>query len=245
MLDRLIAINGELVKYQDATIHISSVAMKYGASVFEGVRGYLDTSGNSLNIFAVDQHIKRLMASIKLMKMEFIYNEKCIIESIAQLIKTNKISEDCYIRCAVSIIGTGGIDCTGPTMLSIDAFPQGRKPNQANGINVSISSWRRINDNSMPPRLKCIANYQNGRMATLQAKASGYDNTLLLNEHGKISEAPTACVFFLKNGRLITAPVTADILESITRNFIISFATDIGVKVVEREIDRTEAYLAD
>ncbi|PHJ56853.1 hypothetical protein VF14_23985 [Nostoc linckia z18] len=245
MTNRYIMINGDIVPYENATIHVASVAMKYGASVFEGIRGYWNSSNKTLNIFLLNEHIRRLLESMKLMRMKHNYSSKDISQFIENLVRHNLLKEDCYIRCAASIEGEGGIDVSDPVMLSIDAFPQSRKAKQQEGIHVSISSWIRISDTMMPPRIKCIANYQNGRLATLQAKADGYDNTILLNQNGKIAEAPTACIFLVKNGILITPSVTQGILESITRNFIIEIAEKLNLSCKQQDIDRSECYLAD
>ena len=136
------------------------------------------------------------------------------------------------------------MDDSGPVALAVDARP--RKATQKPGIAVGVSSWTRIADGAMPPRIKCSANYQNGRLATLEAKANGYDGALLLNTRGKLAEAPGACCFMTRGGVPITPPVTADILESVTRTTLLElFRTELGQPPVEREVDRTELYLAD
>jgi branched-chain amino acid aminotransferase len=136
------------------------------------------------------------------------------------------------------------MEATGPVGLAVDALP--RKLSTKPGISACVSSWMRIADGAMPPRIKCSANYQNGRLATLEAKANGYDTALLLNGRGKLAEAPGACCFIVRRGVPVTPPVTADILESVTRATLLElFRKELGVTPEVREIDRTELYVAD
>ncbi|MED0738641.1 branched-chain amino acid transaminase [Aneurinibacillus thermoaerophilus] len=244
MKETYISLNGRITPYEEAKIHVSSVAMKYGASVFEGIRGYWNEEQKELYLFALEQHLKRLLDSMSLMGMEHDYSVDKLIFQVEEIVKANQLKQDCYIRVAASIEADGPLDTRGPVLLNIAAFPQGRKPIQT-GIKVSISSWTRLSDNMMPPRIKCVANYQNGRLALLLAKTDGYDNTILLNQNGKVAEAPTAAVFLVKNGVLTTPVVTDGILESITRRFLIEVARELNIPIIERQIDRSECYLAD
>ncbi|MGF7046233.1 branched-chain amino acid aminotransferase [Paenibacillus sp. DS2015] len=245
MKESFILLNDSIVPYEEATIHVGSVAMKYGSSVFEGIRGYWDQERNRMHMFSMNEHIERLLDSMKLMGMEHNWNKEKLINNIKRIVLVNNLRSDCYVRVAASIEADGPLEARGPVLISIAAFLQQRKPNSDKGIHVCISSWQRISDHMMPPRIKCVANYQNGRLALLQAKSDGYDNTILLNQQGKIAEAPTAAFFIVKNGILITPSVTSGILESITRKYILSWANDLGISVQERELDRTECYLSD
>jgi branched-chain amino acid aminotransferase len=133
---------------------------------------------------------------------------------------------------------------TGPVGLAVDALP--RKMGSERGITAGISSWLRIPDGAMPPRIKCSANYQNGRLAQLEAKVNGYDTALLLNARGKLAEGPGACCFVVRRGVPMTPPVTADILESVTRATLLDLcAKELGLTPEVRDIDRTELYVAD
>jgi branched-chain amino acid aminotransferase len=138
----------------------------------------------------------------------------------------------------------GDMSLTGPVGLAVDALP--RKMADKAGITAGISSWLRIPDGAMPPRIKCSANYQNGRLAQLEAKVNGYDTALLLNARGKLAEGPGACCFVVRRGVPMTPPVTADILESVTRATLLELcAKELGLTPEVREIDRTELYVAD
>lgn len=245
MKECFIQLNDRVVPYDEATIHIGSAAMKYGASVFEGIRGYWDADRHRMHLFSMSEHADRLLDSMKIMGMEHAWSKERVMRNIRNIILVNRLQEDCYVRVAASVEADGPLESRGPVLLSVAAFPMQRKPHSDRGIHISVSSWQRISDHMMPPRIKCIANYQNGRLAMLQAKSDGYDNTLLLNQNGKIAEAPTAAFFIVKNGMLITPCVTSGILESITRRHILNWAKEIGLTATERELDRTECYLAD
>ncbi|WP_434752336.1 aminotransferase class IV [Paenibacillus amylolyticus] len=245
MSEYFIQLNDRVVRYNEATIHVGSAAMKYGASVFEGIRGYWDASRYRMHLMSLSEHVDRLFDSMKIMGMEHTWSKESVLKNIRNIILINSLHEDCYVRVAASIEADGPLDSRGPVLLSIAAFPMQRKPHSDQGIHISVSSWQRISDHMMPPRIKCIANYQNGRLAMLQAKSDGYDNTLLLNQNGKIAEAPTAAFFIVKNGQLITSSVTSGILESITRRDILNWAEEVGLNATQRELDRTECYLAD
>jgi branched-chain amino acid aminotransferase len=242
--DRYIYLNGELVPYADARIHVQSTAVKYGGSVFEGLRAYWNPAQEELYVFRLQEHIDRLFASMRLMRMRHSLTREEIGRSILDVLRKNQTREDVHIRQTAYLASDGEIDDAGPVGLAVDARP--RKATQKPGIAVGVSSWTRISDGVMPPRIKCSANYQNGRLATLEAKANGYDGALLLNTRGKLAEAPGACCFILRGGLPITPPVTADILESVTRTTLLElFRTELGQPALERDVDRTELYLAD
>ncbi|MBS0186364.1 MAG: aminotransferase class IV [Proteobacteria bacterium] len=171
-------INGKIIECSKAILPLNSVTFKYAASVFEGIRGYWREDENSMAIFALEEHLERLFQSIKLMRMDYDFTKDQLKDWIWNLIDHNQFKEDIYIRCACSISGPGAINTRGPTMLSVHAFPYARKlKNTEEGIHVCVSSWQRISDIAMPARIKCISNYQNGRLATLQAEEDGYDLT--------------------------------------------------------------------
>jgi branched-chain amino acid aminotransferase len=238
------SLDGRLVPYETATVHIGAAAFKYAASVFEGVRGYWCPDGSRLRLFALEEHLGRFFDSLTLMRMAPGFGPEQVVMAIEELLAANELRQDCYVRLAGSAVGRGGIDTCGPVLLSIDAFPSGRKPGGA-GIHVGVSSWLRIADATMPTALKCIANYHNGRLAKLQAQADGYDEALLLNDRGTIAEAPTACFFMVKQGRLRTPRLSDGILPSITRQVVCELAAARGLPIAEQPVKRSEAYLAD
>ncbi len=245
MPDCLVCMDGELVPHHQAVVHIGSAAMKYGASVFEGIRGYWSESRSCLLLLAVDAHLKRLRESAKLMRMDCPWTADRLRAALAGLAQANSLQEDSYFRVAASITGQGGIDTTGPVLLSIVQSRKARHSHYQTGVTVSISSTVRINDTMMSPRLKCVANYQNGRLAKLLAAIDGYEDSLLLNHQGYVAEAPTACICFVCEGRVVTPMLSDGILPSITRALVFQIAHDLGIPMLEKHVTRTDCYLAD
>jgi branched-chain amino acid aminotransferase len=241
---RYLYLNGQIVPYAEAKIHVQSAAVKYGSSVFEGLRAYWNPQQPELYLFRVEDHNRRLFDSLRLMRMEHTLTPEELTSSILEVLRKNDYREDVHIRQTAYVEADGAMDATGPVGLAVDALP--RKLSGKAGVDVGVSSWGRIPDGVMPPRIKCSANYQNGRLATLEAKANGYDTALLLNSRGKLAEAPGACCFIVRRGVPITPPVTADILESVTRATLLElFQKELGLTPEVRDIDRTELYLAD
>jgi branched-chain amino acid aminotransferase len=242
--ERYLYMNGRLVPYSEATIHSQSNAVKYGTSVFEGIRAYWSDAHQDLYVFRLEEHCQRLLDSLKLMRMEHELTMDEIRNSVLETLRKNDVREDVHIRQTAYLMADGSVEATGPTGLAVDARP--RKLSGKAPLDVCISSWARIPDGAMPPRIKCSANYQNGRLAMLEARTNGYDNALLLNSRGKVAEAPGAAFFLVRGGVPMTPPVTADVLESITRATLIQlFGERLGLTVAEREIDRTELYVGE
>ncbi len=241
---RYLYLNGRLVPDGEALVHVQSAAVKYGASVFEGLRAYWNERQGELYVFRLSEHIDRLYQSLRMMRMEHTFTREQIATSILDVLRKNEYREDVHIRQTAYVEADGGMDATGPVGLAVGA--RTRHEGARAGITACVSSWIRIADGSMPPRIKCSANYQNGRLATLEAKMNGYEGALLLNSRGKLAEAPGACCFVVRRGVPITPPVTADILESVTRTTLLElFRKELGCEPVERDIDRTELYVAD
>lgn len=239
-------MDGKIIPFDEAKLHISSPAVRYGFNVFEGLRSYWNENKKELYSFRLRDHYRRLFESAKIMRFKVNYTMDECQKFLIELLHENQFREDVHIRHMLYLGGFGGLDDTEPIGMHITALPRGRSYDQQIGIHCTISSWRRISDNSTPPRLKSGANYQNGRLASLQAKADGYDLPIFLKENGKVSEGPGACFFMIRRGVVITPPVTADILESITRTTLIElFKKELNIQVMEREIDRTETYVAD
>jgi branched-chain amino acid aminotransferase len=241
---RLIHLNGKLVAYEDARIHVQSCAVKYGTAVFEGLRAYWSDEAQELFVFRLREHAARLFTSLRLMRLAPDFTECEIGAWILETLRRNALREDVHVRVLAYLAGDVEMDATGPVGVSIDARP--RRLATGAGLSACVSTWTRISDGCMPPRIKATGNYVNARLATLEARSNGYDIPLLLNQRGKLAEAPAACCFIVRDSVLTTPPITADILESITRATLLAIAPDAaGVRVVEREIDRTELYVAD
>lgn len=246
---RLLFFNGSNVPYEDARIHVLTAAFKYGAAVYEGIRAYYDEDADKLFVFRLQEHLDRLENSAKISGMRLPYSADEMRNALLELIKENGLREDLHIRMS-AFVGEddGRIDATGDVGMSIAAMPMGRYDPLAptEGLQTCVSSWRRISDESMPPRVKTIANYHNSRLALLDARAAGYQDAILLDQRGKVTEGPGYNIFIVRNGQILTPPVTYGILEGVTRDTLIQLFSKVhGVTVVEREIDRTELYVAD
>ena len=237
--------DGKFVKSEKAKVPVMTHAIHYGTSVFEGLRGYWNSK--NLNIFRLDDHIKRFRNSGKIYSITLKFTNKEITKAIIELCKKNNVKQSCYIR-PFYFVGEYGINLNvtekAPTHIAIVMFEFGDLFNK-NGIKAGISSWRRIQDISTPPLAKMGGNYLNSILATQEAKRNGYDEAILLDHLGNVSEAPGENIFILRNGNIITPSASSSALEGITRESVIELVQNEGYKVIEREIPRTELYLAD
>lgn len=243
-----IFLNGEYLNYEDAKIHVLTTANKFAAIVYEGIRGYWNEDKQALFIFRYKEHIDRLFRSMKILRMEPPYKYDEYKEILINLIKKNNLREDVHIRQQSLVIAdNGAINSTAPIGTMIAAVPLGRYFGaEKKGLNVCISSWRRISDSVLPPRVKCTANYGNSRLASIQAKEDGYDEAIILTNEGHVAEGSVVNLFMVKGGIPITPMTTDGILEGITRATLIElFKEELGLEIVERNIDRTELYTAD
>ena len=244
--ERVLWLAGRLVPEKDAKIHVLSPTCQYGINVFEGVRCYLSDSGNQLLAFRFKDHINRLFRSAKILRLRPKYTTSEIQGAFIDTIIANGYMEDISVRITFYINERTNWAYKGDCEMMIAPIPMGRAYNSEIGITACVSSWERISDRSVSPRIKAGANYINSRMAQLEALENGYDTALFLNREGKVSEAPGSCIFIVRQGVLITPPITASILESITRDAVIDIAkNNLGLTVIERDIDRTELYICD
>lgn len=242
-----VLLNDRLVEKSEAVISLDTVAFKYGAMVFEGLRAYWNEQTEKLNIFRLDDHSKRLEQSVRVMRMDTPLTASDYSAAVVRALRSNRVRTTSHIRQIVYVDGPGEAFVTGPVSHAVVVTPKGGWfEGKELGIHACFSSWQRISDNSIPPRVKCAANYQNARLSLLQARLDGYDSALLLNAAGKVAEEPRGCVFICRGGQVVTPTVTSDILESITRATLMQLFREMhGVEVIEREVDRTEFYVAD
>lgn len=247
---RYLWMNGEIVPWDRAMIHVSNLTIRLASSVFEGIRAYWNAEQHQLYVFRLDDHLKRLMQSIAFVRMESRFGQADLTESVLATIRANEAHHDTYIF-PLAYYGAGPFGWMGgaPTNLVITVAPTRSMLRSDEAVACGVSSWTRISDNVLPPRVKCFANYQNSALAAAEAARNGYHphwGAILLNAQGKVSEGAGACLMLVRDGTLITSPVTSGILDSVTRRSLIQIARDIiGVDVVEREVDRTELYSAD
>jgi branched-chain amino acid aminotransferase len=242
---KVVTINGNLMPLKDAKVSITAPGLSYAALVFEGIRAYWNKEHKQLYIFRLDEHLKRFINSMKLLKFTDYPNLSSIKADILQNIQANNYQEDIYIRLQGYIDEWGEMAVRSPVSTSIVSYPRPRAIAFTEGKNFTISSWQRLDDNASPPRIKASANYLNSRLASIQAKESGYDGGIMLGPNGKVSEGPGGCIFLIRNGNLITPSITSGILESITRDSILEIADTLKIKVQTRDVDRTELYIAE
>ncbi len=241
--------DGKIVPYAEAKVHVLSTVFKYAAGIFEGIRAYHNEQTGRLYIFRLKEHLDRLQESAKIARIPLPYPAEKIQDSLIELIKKNELRQDMHIRISAFVSEDDGrLNSAGPIGLSMAAMPMGRYDALAptEGLKVGVSAWRRISDDNMPPRVKSIANYQNSRLALMDAQAAGFQDAILLDQRGKVSEGPGYNIFMVRNGQVTTPPVTNGILEGVTRDTLLRLFAEVhGLTVVQREIDRTELYVAD
>ena len=241
--------SGEMVEWEKATVHISDLAWSAISAVFEGVRAYWNPQHEQLYIFHLDAHLKRLFQSMKIMRMTSPFSKEELSHAIIQLLRANECRSDTYIQ-PLAYFGGGVpgylavLEQSGEIVITTRPAASGL--DEAKVVHCNVSGWSRITDNVMPPRAKAITNYQNSRYVSTESRINGYDFGIILNPNGKVSEAAYACIFLIRDGVAITPPLSAGILESITREVAKELLSqEIGVPVLERDVDRTELYLAD
>jgi branched-chain amino acid aminotransferase len=238
-------MNGQLVPYQDATIHVSTAAAFYATNVFEGIRIYWNDAKQEAYAFRLREHFTRWFESMKMMRFSVPYSPADLEEALREVIKGNNFKEDVH-GYLVAYVDAEGLTATTPAGVYLNFRRRGRIAEASNGMHCCITSWVRTSDNAIPIRLKCGANYQNGRLASLQATVDGYDGPIFLNSQGHVAEGSGASLFMVRKGEVLTPPTTADILESITRVTLMQlFKEEMGLTVKEQEIDRTQVYVAD
>jgi branched-chain amino acid aminotransferase len=240
-------MNGKLVNWDDARIHVLSHVVHYGSSLFEGERCYKTKKGPAC--FRLEAHTDRLFNSCKIYRMEIPFSKEEINQAKLNLIKLNKL-EECYIR---PVVYRGydqlGVDPTGcPVDVAIAVWRWGTylgKGALENGVSVCVSSWNRMAPNTFPAMAKSGANYMNAQLIKLEAKSHGYVEGIALDVYGYVSEGTGENVFIVRDGTLITPPFGASILPGIIRNTVITLAHEMEIKVIEENIPREALYIAD
>ncbi|MBM3134120.1 MAG: branched-chain amino acid aminotransferase, partial [Chloroflexi bacterium] len=192
-------MGGEIIPWERATVHVNLLGHSTVSSVYEGIKAYWNANKQQLFVFRLDEHLRRFMDSVKMVRLNCRYSQEDMREAILSLIRANRGKEDCYVTPL--IYETGIIrsythpDLNRPTEMVIDMWPSTSQLTSERAINCCLSSWIRMSDNSSPSRIKCVSNYHNGRLASLEALINGYDLPIILNDRGKVSEGPGACIF--------------------------------------------------
>lgn len=245
--NRRIWFKGEILNVNNAKINILAPTSQFGLNVFEGIPCYWNEEEKQLYAFRLDDHYERLLKSAKLLQIDCPFSKEELTNAFIEVIKANEYDENLSVRQTLFVDGFGSWGSSDPVDMFVAPIPRGRTSAEYNkkGLNVCVTSWRRISEETLSPRIKCGANYINSRVGQREALRNGYDTCLFLNEIGKVSEGPGSCFFIVKNGEIITPKLTDSVLESITRDTVIKIAEGMGYNVVERTIDRTELYTCD
>ncbi len=244
-LSKYIWFDGKLIPLDKAKIPVTTHAIHYGTSIFEGIRAYWNSK--NLYVFRLNDHVKRFRNSGKFYNITLNFSDRQIEKAVIDLCKKNKIKKSCYIR-PFYFVGQYGINLhvtkKAPTHTAIFSFPFGDLFNK-NGISATISKWRKFSDLSTPTQAKMGGNYLNSILATQDAKQRGFDEAILLDQSGNVSEAPGENLFLVKNNMLVTPPLSSSALDGITRKSIITLAKDMKLKIKVRKVSKKELRLAD
>ena len=240
-------MNGELVDWDDATVHVLTHTLHYGNGVFEGIRAYETDRGPA--VFRLREHIERLFRSAKILFLEIPYTVDELVEATLETVRVNG-HQSCYIRPLVYLgygeMGLNPLPCT--VDVSIATWPWGTylgDDGLANGVDMMISSWQRHDPNAMPPAAKGVGHYLNSQMAKIQAVKAGYDEAILLSPQGYVSECTGENLFLVRDGEIVTPPSSAGALEGITQSAVRRIAEDLGIPYTTGNILRSDLYTAD
>jgi len=239
---------GQLVPIEEAKVSIMTHALNYGTGCFEGIRAYWNEDRGQLFVFRMQEHYERLRQSTRILFIELTYTTEQLCQTTLELLRKEGYRQDTYIRPLVYMADeTIGVRLHNlQPELAIFAVPFGRYIEKEEGAHAGVSSWRRTDDNVAPARAKITGAYINSGLAKTEAVRNGFDEAIVLTNDGHVSEGSAENLFIVRNGALITPPITENILEGITRQTIIQLARDeMSLQVIERPIDRTELYVAD
>jgi branched-chain amino acid aminotransferase len=239
--------NGDFVPLRDARVSVLTHAFNYGTGVFEGIRAYWNPDRQQLYGLHLIEHYRRLHQSCRVMRLDVAYSPERLVEITVELLRRCGYREDCYVRPLVykssELIGVRLHDLE--SSFTVFAVPFGTYIDIDRGISCGVSSWRRVDDNAIPARSKITGSYVNAALAKTEAQEAGFDEAIVLTNDGHVSEGSAENLFMVRNGTLITPPVTDNILEGIVRQSLIGIAGDLHIPLEVRSIDRTELYVAD
>ena len=240
-------MNGKMVEADKAMIPVRTHAFLYGTAVFEGIRAYWNEEEKQLYVFRAPEHYERLLRSAKIMYMKSPYTVEEHCKYTVELLKKNGYKQDAYMRPTLyksaQKVGPGLYDNEDSYMIISNKM--GDYIDTSKGLKVCVSSWRRNSDNAIPPRAKVAGSYANAALIKTDAHNAGFDDAVVLDEAGQVTEGSAMNLFLVQNGKLVTTMKTDNILVGVTRNTIIELAKDLGIETEERAIDRTELYISD
>ena len=239
--------NGRMIGWNEATIHVLSHVVSYGSSVFEGIRCYETPEGPK--IFRLREHMRRLVDSAKIYRMKMQYTVDQLADASVELVSVNGL-QSCYIR-PIALRGYGSVGVLGhanPMEVYLACWEWGKYLGDealSEGVDVCISSWKRIAPNTLPALSKAGANYMNSQLIRMEADVNGYAEGIALDEAGYVSEGSGENVFVVRDGKIVTPPLGASVLPGITRDTVIKIALELGIEVVESIVPRELLYIAD
>ncbi|MBW3588210.1 MAG: branched-chain amino acid transaminase [Actinobacteria bacterium] len=244
---KFVWMDGKLVPWEDAKIHVLSHTLHYGSGVFEGIRCYETKRGPA--VFRLTEHVERLFRSAKIHMIDVPFSPQQIVEATGELIRANQL-QSCYVRPIIYHgYGEMGLNpLKAPVNVSILTWAWGAYLGEdafTKGVKTMISSWQRYDTNAIPPAAKATGQYLNSSLAKMEAIKSGYDEAIMLNREGFVADASGENVFIVRDGVLFTPPISAGPLEGITRASVITIAEDLGIDVKNRNIVRSDLYTAD
>ncbi len=246
---RSLWLDGAQVEFEEAKVHVLSHSLHYGSGIFEGIRSYRTAEGTA--VFRLREHMERFFASAKMLRMELPYHIDELCSAVVETVRANQLG-DSYIR-PIAFRGFGSMFVNprlSPLSVAIAAWPTrpGRylgEGTEATGIDVGVSSWRRLSPGSLPPLAKATANYLNSQLIKMEAEENGFSEGIGLDEHGDVCEGSAENVFLVQDGTLLTPPLAGGILEGITRNAVLTLAGDLGIPVREEGLPRGLLYICD
>jgi len=240
-------MDGKLVDWDDAKIHVMTHGLHYGMAVFEGIRSFSTKKGRAL--FRLEAHLERFFNSAKIYRMPISFSVKEVSEACKEVVRVNGLEESYLRPIAFTAYGAMGLNpLKNKVSLAIASWVWGAYLGSAgtnHGVRAMVSSWVRIDSRSLPPQAKCSANYANSALAKMEAVAGGYDEAIILNSTGMVAEGPGENIFRVKDGVLSTPPASSGILRGITRDTVIQFARDMGIKFYRNDSTREELYTSD
>jgi branched-chain amino acid aminotransferase len=247
-MSEIVYFEGKFVPFEQANLNIKTHAFLYGTSLFEGIRGYWLPEEGCISIFRMKEHYERILSNSRIYFMTPDASLEQLMGLTSDLVRQNAPDQDIYIRYTLYKTGIN----IGPYLDKVDTtfciwtHPLGNYVNISDGLNVTVSSWRRVDDNAIPPCAKAGGAYMNTAIMITDAKRKGFDEVIALTQEGNVSEGSAMNLFLVRKGKLVTPPITENILEGVTRDSIIILAkNELGLEVEERTVDRTELYRAE
>jgi branched-chain amino acid aminotransferase len=240
--------NGEIVRWEEARVHVNAVGHASTAAIFEGIKAYRSDDGREMLVFRLDDHLRRLHDSARICRLTVPYDWRALRSAVLDLLQANRYRGDAYIRpwaFPSGVIREQMVPAGSRCEVVVDSWPFRSGLSGRPGCRAAVSSWLRVADISMPPRAKAFSNYHNGRLAMIEARENGHDWPIMLNERHQLAEGPGACIALVRQDTVVTPHLTSGVLDSVTRASVLTLLTDLGIPAVERAVDRSELYVAD